>query len=56
MYLIQLRVIAQSAAVGCLTVGMLYHMVQKHVYGIDEHKMKREERERQISRWLLLLY
>ncbi|XP_029175112.1 uncharacterized protein LOC114943625 [Nylanderia fulva] len=31
MYLIQLRVAAQGTAIACLTFGMCYHMIRKHV-------------------------
>ncbi|GAB1864360.1 Hig1 domain family member 1a [Camponotus japonicus] len=31
MYLIQLRVAAQGTAIGCLTIGMIYHMIRKHI-------------------------
>ncbi|XP_025271211.1 HIG1 domain family member 1A, mitochondrial-like [Camponotus floridanus] len=31
MYLIQLRVAAQGTAIACLTIGMAYHMIRKHV-------------------------
>ncbi|EFN85950.1 HIG1 domain family member 1A, mitochondrial [Harpegnathos saltator] len=30
-YLIQLRVAAQGTAIACLTFGMVYHMIKKHV-------------------------
>ncbi|KAK2587067.1 hypothetical protein KPH14_011016 [Odynerus spinipes] len=38
LYLLQLRVIAQGSVIGCLTVGMLYHMVNEHVL----HKGKKQ--------------
>ncbi|XP_014482471.1 PREDICTED: HIG1 domain family member 1A, mitochondrial-like [Dinoponera quadriceps] len=31
LYLIQLRVAAQGTAIACLTFGMVYHMIKKHV-------------------------
>jgi len=31
LYLIQLRVAAQGTAIACLTLGMGYHMVKKHI-------------------------
>lgn len=31
MYLLQLRVTAQGAAIVCLTGGMVYHMVRKYI-------------------------
>ncbi|KYM82190.1 PREDICTED: uncharacterized protein LOC105627405 [Atta cephalotes] len=37
LYLIQLRVAAQGTAVVCLTIGMVYHMIKKHILH-DEKK------------------
>ncbi|KYQ54656.1 HIG1 domain family member 1A [Trachymyrmex zeteki] len=31
LYLIQLRVAAQGTAIACLTIGMVYHMIKKHI-------------------------
>ncbi|XP_011634562.1 HIG1 domain family member 1A, mitochondrial-like [Pogonomyrmex barbatus] len=31
LYLIQLRVAAQGTAIACLTIGMGYHMIRKHI-------------------------
>ncbi|XP_070164110.1 HIG1 domain family member 1A, mitochondrial-like [Polyergus mexicanus] len=31
LYLIQLRVAAQGTAIACLTIGMGYHMIKKHI-------------------------
>jgi len=31
LYLIQLRVAAQGTAIACLTIGMAYHMINKHI-------------------------
>ncbi|XP_015185365.1 PREDICTED: uncharacterized protein LOC107071144 [Polistes dominula] len=38
LYLLQFRVLAQGSVIGCITAGMLYHMVNEHVL----HKGKKE--------------
>ncbi|XP_046838726.1 HIG1 domain family member 1A, mitochondrial-like [Vespa crabro] len=37
-YLLQFRVLAQSSVIGCITIGMAYHMFNEHVL----HKGKKE--------------
>ncbi|KAF7418520.1 hypothetical protein HZH68_001173 [Vespula germanica] len=38
LYLLQFRVLAQSSVIGCITIGMAYHMFNEHVL----HKGKKE--------------
>lgn len=38
LYIVQLRVTAQSAVIGCLAIGMVYNMLQKFVFTNDEKK------------------
>ncbi|KAI4496276.1 hypothetical protein M0804_000086 [Polistes exclamans] len=38
LYLLQFRVLAQGSVIGCISAGMLYHMVNEHVL----HKGKKE--------------
>lgn len=38
LYLLQFRVIAQGSVIGCLTIGMAYHMFNEHVL----HKEKKQ--------------
>ncbi|KAI4500210.1 hypothetical protein M0802_004627 [Mischocyttarus mexicanus] len=37
LYLLQFRVLAQGSVIGCITAGMLYHMINEHVL----HKEKK---------------
>lgn len=36
VYILQYRVIAQSSVIGCLTVGMLYHLVNDQILNRDK--------------------
>ncbi|XP_015112145.1 HIG1 domain family member 1A, mitochondrial [Diachasma alloeum] len=35
-FLVQLRVAAQGAVIGCLSIGMIYGMLSRHVFKTDE--------------------
>lgn len=36
LFIVQLRVAAQSAAIGCLSMGMLYHMYKDYISKKDD--------------------